>query len=48
MRSFQLLLREHAAIGGGFSKVNDSLTSQKSWFSFFPKRLSRAGVAMPA
>jgi hypothetical protein len=47
MRSFQLLLREHAAIGGGFSKVTDFLTAQKSWFIFL-NCLSRAGVKMPA
>ena len=41
MRSFQLLLREHAAIGGGFSKVTDFLTAHKSWFTFFKTLFSR-------
>jgi hypothetical protein len=30
-------LREHAAIGGGFSKVTDFLTAHKSWFTFLKR-----------
>ena len=41
MRSFQLLLREHAAIGGGFSKVTDFLTSQNPGLAFFETLFSR-------